>query len=167
MVNSVSVVGASDPLLTLRSQKDTSSMKKYETKDLRDVALLGHGKSGKTSLAEAISRTAEKSSVIAALDRVLAASALHALGQRSNAGSVVLPRESAIGMPCPLDVVVPDAVHFEGAVVHRRTSERGGKVLALVIIDRAAAVLELLRKRLIHSARKCVTRVEVLRARIF
>jgi len=28
-------------------------MKKYETTDLRDVALLGHGKSGKTSLAEA------------------------------------------------------------------------------------------------------------------
>jgi len=28
-------------------------MKKYETKDLRDVALLGHGKCGKTSLAEA------------------------------------------------------------------------------------------------------------------
>jgi elongation factor G len=29
-------------------------MKKYETKDLRDVVLLGHGKSGKTSLAESL-----------------------------------------------------------------------------------------------------------------
>ena len=29
-------------------------MKKYETTDLRDVALVGHGKSGKTSLAEAM-----------------------------------------------------------------------------------------------------------------
>jgi elongation factor G len=29
-------------------------MKKFETKDLRNIALIGHGKSGKTSLAEAI-----------------------------------------------------------------------------------------------------------------
>ena len=29
-------------------------MKKYETADLRDVVLVGHGKSGKTSLTEAI-----------------------------------------------------------------------------------------------------------------
>ena len=43
-------------------------MKKYETTDLRDVALVGHGKSGKTSLAEAFLFDANTSSRLGKVD---------------------------------------------------------------------------------------------------
>ena len=43
-------------------------MKKYDTADLRDVALIGHGKSGKTSLAEAMLYDAKATTRLGKID---------------------------------------------------------------------------------------------------